>query len=105
MLGRVSRSEGVACVGTLERGGPRPRGHSALKRDGPRSRGRSALERGGLRPRGRSALERGGSRPRGRSVSSEADLTREGYLASLPWWSAGATRAVIGACVHFGFVG
>jgi hypothetical protein len=78
MLGRVSRSGGVMCAGTLERGGLRLRGRSTLERGGPRPRGRSALERGGPRLRGRSALPL--------------------------WRAAGATRAVIVSCVRFGFV-
>jgi hypothetical protein len=36
------------------------------------------LELGGPRPRGRSTLERGGPRPGGAQPSSEADLTRGG---------------------------
>jgi hypothetical protein len=44
MLGRVSRSGGGdVCAGTLERGGPHPRGRSALERGGPGPRGHSTL--------------------------------------------------------------
>jgi hypothetical protein len=59
------RSEGDVRAGTLERGGPLPRGCWALKRGGPRPRGRLALERGGPYPRERLTLERGEPRPRG----------------------------------------
>jgi hypothetical protein len=52
---------GRRASGSLERGGPHPRGRPTLERGGPRPRGHLALERGRPRPRGRSALERGGT--------------------------------------------
>jgi hypothetical protein len=53
------QEQNVVRAGTLELGGPRPRGRSTLERGGPRPRGRSALERGGPHPWGRSAGLRG----------------------------------------------
>jgi hypothetical protein len=72
----VLRCQGIKCpytgagaraivhAGTLEQGGPRPRGRLALERDGPHSRV-------GVEPSSEANPARGGIK-----ASSEADLTR-----------------------------
>jgi hypothetical protein len=56
--------------GSLERGGPHPRGRPAPERGrtSPERGWGLALERGGPHPRGRPALERGGTSPEGATV-------------------------------------